>query len=136
MTERTKIEVNLLLPAGNGCEPCQERLQQRVQSYRGIEEAHLDREGEASRFCIHYDPNLINVDLIRALATEEGARLELRYRHETLPIAGLDCADCARTLESSIGRLAGVLWVSANFAASTLAVEYDAEQVDLSLIHI
>ena len=134
MTERTKIEVNLLLPAGNGCEPCQERLQQRVQSYRGIEEAHLDPEGETPRFCIHYDPNLINVDHIRDLAIEEGARLELRYRHEVLPITGLDCADCARTLESSIGRLAGVLWVSANFAASTLAVEYDAEQVDRASI--
>ena len=129
MSERTKIEVNLLLPAGNGCEPCQERLQQRVQSYRGIEEAHLEREGETPRFCIHYDPNLINVDYIRALATEEGAHLELRYRHETLPVAGLDCADCARTLEGSISRLEGVHWVSANFAASTLAVEYDAEQV-------
>jgi len=130
LTERIKIEVNVLLPAGNGCQPCQERLQQRIQSYRGIEEAHLDRGDETPRFCIHYDPNLINVDSIRALASEEGAQLELRYRHETLPVAGLDCADCARTLEGSIARLAGVRWVSANFAASTLAVEYDVEQVE------
>jgi Cd2+/Zn2+-exporting ATPase len=130
LTERAKIEVNLLLPDGNGCEPCLERLQRRVQSYRGIEEAHLDREGDTPRFCIHYDPNLISLDYIRALATEEGAHLEWRYRHETLPVAGLDCADCARTLESSIGRLAGVLWVSVNFAASSLAVEYDAQQLN------
>jgi Cd2+/Zn2+-exporting ATPase len=130
LTERTKIEVNLLLPAGNDCDPCQERLQQRIQAYRGIEEAHLDREGETTRFCIHYDPNLITVDYIRALAIEEGAHLEQRYRHETLPITGLDCADCARTLEISVGRLAGVRWVSANFAASTLTVAYDAEQVE------
>jgi len=129
LTERIQIEVNLLLPAGNGCEQCQERLQQRVQSYRGIEEAHVEREGDTPRFCIHYDPNLISVDYIRALAVEEGARLEMRYRHETLPVTGLDCADCAHTLESSLGRLDGVLWVSANFAASTLAVAYDAQQV-------
>jgi Cd2+/Zn2+-exporting ATPase len=132
LIERTKIEVNLLLPAGIGCEQCQERLQERVQSYRGIEQAHLDPDGDAPRFCIHYDPNLISVDYIRALAIEEGARLEWRYRHEALSIAGLDCADCARTLESSIGRLGGVLWASVNFAASTLTVEYDAQQVGLA----
>ena len=129
MTERTKIEVNLLLTAGDGCKECQERLQQRVQSYRGIEEAHFDLEGDAPRFCIHYDPNLISLDYIRALAVEEGALLEWRYRHETMPVAGLDCADCAQTLESSIDRLDGVRWVSVNFAASTLTVAYDAEQV-------
>ena len=130
MTERTKVEVNLLLTAGDSCQQCQERLLQRVQSYRGIEEAHFDLEGDAPRFCIHYDPNLISLDYIRALAVEEGALLEWRYRHETLPIAGLDCADCAQTLESSVDRLDGVRWVSVNFAASTLTVAYDAEQVD------
>ncbi len=79
--------------------------------------------------CIHYDPELISFDYVRAIAIEEGALLEWRYRHETLPIVGMDCADCARTLESGVGRLDGVLWVSVNFAAATLAVEYDAEQV-------
>ncbi len=130
MSAKTKIEVALLLPQGDGCDPCLHRLQQRVQAYRGIEVAHVDRDGEIPRFCVHYDPNLISVEYVQAIATEEGANLETRYRHETLPIEGLDCADCARTLESGVGRLAGVLWVSANFAVSSLAVEYDAHQVD------
>ncbi|MEJ2735668.1 MAG: cation transporter [Anaerolineae bacterium] len=134
MNQETKIQLDLLLPEGNGCEPCLERLQERIQAYRGITQAHLDQEGEPSRFCIHYDPNLVGVDYVRALAIEEGAHLAWRYHHETLSVSGLDCADCARTLETGIGRLAGVLWVSANFAASTLAVEYDAEQVDRSAI--
>ncbi len=134
MSQETKIELGLLLPQGNGCEPCLERLQQRIQDYRGITMAHLDQEGEPPRFCIHYDPNLVTVDYVRALAIEEGAHLEWRYRHETLPIVGMDCADCARTLESGIGRLAGVLWVSANFAGSTLAIEYDAKHVSRAAI--
>ncbi len=130
MSEKTKIQVCLLLPQGNGCEPCLQRLQERIQAYRGIEEAHLDRESDQLRFCVHYDPNLVSLDYVQALAVEESARLEWRYRHETLPVVGLDCPDCAQTLESGIGRLDGVLWVSANFAAGTLAVEYDAERVD------
>jgi Cd2+/Zn2+-exporting ATPase len=130
LSEKTQIEVALLLPRGNGCESCLERLQQRVQAYRGVEVAHVDLTDEITRLCVHYDPNLLSVDYVQALATEEGAHLEWRYRHETLPVSGLDCADCARTLESGVGRLPGLLWVSANFAASTLTVEYDAGQVD------
>jgi Cd2+/Zn2+-exporting ATPase len=129
LSNKTEIEVGLLLPQGNGCEPCLERLQKRIQDHRGIEIAHLEREGESPRLCIHYDPSLVNVESVRALAIEEGASLERRYHHETLPVAGLDCVDCARTLENGVGRLAGILWVSASFAASTLAIEYDSEQV-------
>ena len=39
-------------------------------------------------------------------AFEEGAHLEWRYRHETLPVTGLDCADClASTLEQRCAML-------------------------------
>jgi len=128
LSDKIKIEVPMLLPQGDGCESCWERLEERIQAYGGIELAHLDLEGETPCFCIHYDPDLINLDIVRAIAIEEGAHLEWRYRHETLPVEGLDCADCARTLENGVGRLDGVLWASANFAASSLAVEYDAER--------
>ena len=143
---KIKIEADLLLPQGNGCQPCLERLQERVRAYRGVAVAHVDygdgRDGDGdgrgdrarARLCLHYDPDLVSVDYLRAMATEEGAHLEARYRHETLPVEGLDCPDCARTLESGVGRLDGVLWVSANFAASRLSLEYDAQRVDLPAI--
>jgi Zn2+/Cd2+-exporting ATPase len=129
LIDKTKIQADLVLPSGNDCESCLERLQARIQAYRGIELAHVEREGDATRLCVHYDPNSVGVDYVRAMATEEGAHLETRFRHETLLVQGLDCVDCARTLESSVGRMDGVLWTSANFAASTLAVEYDAERL-------
>jgi Cd2+/Zn2+-exporting ATPase len=128
LSDKIKIEVPFLLPESTGCESCWHRLEERVQAYRGVELVHLDQEKESPRFCIHYDPDLINLDIVRAIAVEEGTHLEWRYRHEVLPVEGMDCADCARTLEGGIGRLNGVLLASANFAASTLAVEYDAER--------
>jgi Cd2+/Zn2+-exporting ATPase len=130
MNEKRKIELCMLLPQGKGCQPCAERLRERVQAYRGVELAHVDLEGASPRLCVHYDPALIGADYLQALAVEEGAHLESRYRHETLDIEGLDCVDCAKTLEAGVGRLAGMAWVSANVAASTLAVEYDADQLD------
>ncbi len=132
--EKVKIKADFLLPRGNGCTPCLERLEQRVRAYRGVEVAHVDRDGDRPHLCVHYDPNLISVDYLRAMATEEGAHLEARYQHETLAVEGLDCPDCARTLESGVGRMEGVLWVSANFAASSLAVEYDAQRSDRAAI--
>jgi Cd2+/Zn2+-exporting ATPase len=134
MSEKTQIAVDLLLPQGSGCQPCLERLLGRVQSHRGIEIAHVEAADKSPRLCIHYDPNLTSADYVQAIAIEEGAHLEWRYRHETLPVEGLDCVDCAKTLENGVGRLAGVLWVSANFAASTLAVEYDSQQLQRSAI--
>jgi Cd2+/Zn2+-exporting ATPase len=128
VSNKARIETDLLLPKGNGCQSCLERLENRIQAYRGIEVAHLDQESEPPHLCIHHDPNLISIDYVRAIAIEEGVHLEWRYQHETLPIEGMDCADCARTLENGVGRLEGVLWVSANFAASTLAIEYDADR--------
>jgi Cd2+/Zn2+-exporting ATPase len=134
LSERTKIEMSLLLPQGNDCEACRERLEERIRAHRGIEVAHVEREAESSRLCVHYDPNLISPDYVRAISTEEGAHLETRYRHEVLPVEGMDCADCARTLEGGVQRLDGVLWVSANFAAGTLGVEYEADRADRSEI--
>ena len=72
MSQETKIELGLLLPRGNECEPCLERLEQRIQAYRGIVMAHLDQEGEAPRFCIHYDPNLVTPAEMVAALKESG----------------------------------------------------------------
>jgi len=119
----------LLLPQGVECRPCVRRLEERVRAYRGIEMAHLDTDGDKPRFCVHYDPNLVTVEYVRAIAVEEGAHLSWRYRHETLPVRGLDCADCAQTLETGLERLDGVLWVAVNFAAASLAIEYDSQQI-------
>ncbi len=134
LSDKIRIEISWLLPLGNSCESCWHRLEERVQAYGGVELVHMDQEGETPIICIHYDPDLVNPNIVRAIAVEEGAHLDWRYGHETLPVSGMDCADCARTLEAGVGRLDGVLWASANFAASTLAVEYDAERTERPVI--
>lgn len=50
--------------------------------------------------------------------------------HLTLPIADLDCADCARTLEEGVGRLDGVARAAVALVAGTLTVEYDPAVTD------
>ena len=158
MVEKVRLEIPVVLPVGNECERCVDRLQEALLTHKGVMEAHVvpapalrpfDRaqgrrgsepalsssKGQGSgraRLCLHYDPNLISLEEVNKAAREEGVAIERRFRHEVLAIAGMDCADCARTLEKGVGQLAGnarVLWVSASFATARLVVEYDTEVV-------
>ncbi len=44
---------------------------------------------------------------------------------QTYRIQGMDCADCARTIEAGVARLDGVIACSLNYAAAKLVVEGD-----------
>ncbi|HNS50590.1 MAG TPA: heavy metal translocating P-type ATPase [Anaerolineae bacterium] len=134
MIEKTKTEICILLPAGNNCQTCIDRLQLRIAAHPGIEVTHIDATGDSPRMCVHYNPEQIGPSRVQAIMAEEGARLEAQYYHESLSISGMDCADCARTLESGVRRLVGVLSADANFASGTLSLEYDAGLVDRTAI--
>ncbi len=47
---------------------------------------------------------------------------------QTYRIQGMDCADCARTIEAGVARLDGVIACSLNYAAAKLVVEGDIAQ--------
>jgi len=54
--------------------------------------------------------------------------------HLSLPITGLDCVDCARTLEGGVAQLEGVESSVLDFASATLSVEYDEQVVQPPII--
>src|ERR1039457_7378404 len=49
-----------------------------------------------------------------------------------LPISGMTCAACARTIERKVGKTAGVDRASVNFATSTATLEYDPNRVKVA----
>jgi len=51
-----------------------------------------------------------------------------------LRITGMDCADCAATLEKGVGNLAGVQICAVNFGAARLKVEFDAAHANETAI--
>ncbi len=53
-------------------------------------------------------------------------------RSIVLPVTGLDCIDCAHALEGGVAQLDGVTSSALNFAASSLAVEFDPAKVRLA----
>jgi len=52
-------------------------------------------------------------------------------RQQSLSITGLDCADCARTLEGGVSELPGVQSSQLDFASAMLTVAHDPQQTSL-----
>jgi Cd2+/Zn2+-exporting ATPase len=130
MIQKLQLEIPLLLPhIPDEQDGCVTRLQDTLLTRRGVSRAHVTRENDVAHLCLHYDPGLVSLAEVRRTAERAGAELTNRYRHESLPIDGMDCADCALTIEHSLGRLNGVLSASVNYAAGQLWIEYDISAV-------
>ncbi len=129
MIKKLKLGIPVLLPENGECERCIACLQEALLTHKGVEKAHIVHQEEIAHLCLHYDPNLISLEEVGATAHQEGIAIERRFRHEVLGIEGMDCADCARTLEKGVAGLEGVIHVAVNFAAAKMRVEYEADRL-------
>jgi Cd2+/Zn2+-exporting ATPase len=125
--EILELEIPLLLPeVEDAADQCVERLQEWLLSIAGIRDSHIKRDDGDAVLCLHYDPNLLSLDRVQRLARQAGAAISERYRHSTLRMVGMDCADCAASLEHILKRAPGMLNVNVNYAAEKMRVEYDS----------
>jgi Cd2+/Zn2+-exporting ATPase len=86
---------------------------------------------DASESHVHlwYDPETVSLEHVEKLAHEAGIELRENYEHELFTLEGMNCPDCALTVEGAISRLPGVTWVSVNFPSSRMLVEYESPRV-------
>jgi Cd2+/Zn2+-exporting ATPase len=130
MIQKLQLDIPLLLPCiADEHDGCVTRLQETLLARRGVSQAHVTHENGSALLCLHYDPDQVSLAEVRRAAEQAGAQLTDRYRHEALPIDGMDCADCALVIEHSLGRLDGVLTANVNYAAGRLWIEYDSAAV-------
>jgi len=127
-----RLEVPVLIPDAEDCTACAERLRSRLGGVDGIAEAALDAAGR--RLTLTYDPAVLPLQVLEARVREAGLELQQRFRHATLRLEGLDCPECAGAVEHGVTHIPGVLSASANFAAASLYVEYDANTTDLNRV--
>ena len=131
LEQTLELDLPLVLPsAEDERDQCVERLLERLDGQRGVTRAHIEHKdgAEAATLCLHYDPATVPLSVVQRIAEEEGATVTKRYRHETLWITGMDCADCAASVEHVLGRTPGLLNISVSYAAERLRLEYDARQ--------
>ncbi|HUG13806.1 MAG TPA: heavy metal translocating P-type ATPase [Thermomicrobiales bacterium] len=131
------VDAELVLPVGMngdpaGCDDCAERVAASLRQLPGV--AAVQVESEPSRLRFTYETTRVTSRDIDELVERELAGLERRYVHQVLAIEGMDCADCALTLERGVGRLAGVERASVNFGAARMTLEFDSGVVGLPAI--
>ena len=114
MTDSTlRLDIPLLLPeVEDARDQCVIRLQEQLSHRKGVDQVHRDRENGQALLCIHYNPDLVSLSQVQRWAEQAGAHVTERYRHETMRITDMDCADCATSIEHVVGRQDGVLDVS------------------------
>ncbi len=120
----------LVLPQGPDCDCCAEHLVEALQARAGVAEAHV----AGAQLVLQVDAQLVPADAAEQLAREAGQQIGQRYDHPIFAVDGLDCADCARTLEQAIARLRGVHYAMLNFGSARLRLEYDREQTSVDAI--
>lgn len=125
--ETRHLSIPLLLPNEGDCESCVARLKDALLETKGVNLAEIDLD--SSRLILTFDPAILPLESLERKAREAGLEVAQQFSHETLRLAGLDCADCAMTLESSMSRLPGVVWVAVSVPASRMLVEYDSAAV-------
>ena len=130
MEKTLQLEIPVILPGvKDESDQCVQRLIERLQHHRGIHQVHVKKTNGEAQLCLHYDPNLISLEKVRRLARDTGAEISNRFHHETLQISGMDCADCALSIEHTLKRQPGILAVSVSYAAEKMRVEYDASKI-------
>jgi Zn2+/Cd2+-exporting ATPase len=115
------VEILLDAPQKSACEPC---IRQFLRTTEGIKTIDVDRRGTC--LIVTYDDTFLPLPRVQNVIADAHSDALEQAQHDTLLLSGLDCADCANTLERGVRRLAGVIHVNANFATSKMAVGYQA----------
>jgi Cd2+/Zn2+-exporting ATPase len=127
-TMQLDLDVPIVLPKNDGCAHCRQRLREMSARLKGIESAEISESGPALH--LRFDPDLTSASAIEKQVRDIGAKLESSFAHDRLSLEGLDCADCASTIERMLSRKEGVIWVAVNFPAGDMEIEYDPSRID------
>lgn len=108
---------------GLDCEDCARTLAHGLSTVDGVQSADVSAAAGSAR--IVFTPEELDRDgLIRQIEAH-GYRAGFSNTQQNLivfDLLGLDCADCARTVQTAVARLDGVKDATVNFGASTLQV--------------
>jgi copper ion binding protein len=113
----------ILIDAIN-CTDCRTQLEQKLQTMNGVSSVSISERS------IEIDAS----DSLETLKTEIkrlAAGISSQHDHASFLVEGMDCADCARKVETAVTRMPGVTSSKVNFSTQKLAVGFDAGKAKL-----
>ncbi|MDE0040578.1 MAG: HAD-IC family P-type ATPase, partial [Candidatus Poribacteria bacterium] len=131
MAEKTlKLEIySLLSGIKDEKDGCVNRLMSALRNRPGINEAHLEGDGNV-QLCLHYQSDLLSAAEVKQVAERAGIDVSERYRHDLIPVKGMHCTDCVTSIQHKISQMKGVLRVDVRFVSKNMWVEYDSHFVN------
>jgi P-type Cu+ transporter len=128
MSQKTKkITLNI---GGMSCINCAHTIEKELAKLNGVTQATVNLAAEQA--LIDYNPDLITQKTVETVITSAGYRVI--HEKNVLQIGGMSCVNCAKTIEKALGNREGVYNVVVNFAAESVSVEYNPQQISLPSI--
>ncbi|MDF2522306.1 MAG: copper-translocating P-type ATPase, partial [Clostridia bacterium] len=117
---------------GMTCAACAKSIERAVKKLDGIGEVSVNLATE--KMAVQYDEQSLNTEVIKLAVSKAGyeAVEEAETKEITVPISGMSCAACAKSIEKAVGKLEGVASVSVNFATEKALIKYNPKIVRLS----
>lgn len=121
---------------GMTCASCAKAVERSVNKVDGISSANVNIATE--KLTIEFDETKSDIGKIKDAVKKAGygvrETVDENIREVLLPISGMTCSACAKSIEKTIGKLAGVNEVSVNFATEKAKVAYDSSKIRISEI--
>lgn len=125
--KKIQIDIPLILPeVADEKDQCVKRLISRLQNEKGLEEVHIVDKPDSGvpQLCFHYDPDVISLQHVRALAEQTGADIIEKYGHKLIEVEGIRHTRHARQIEQSLNHLNGILQAAVS-ASGMIGLEYE-----------
>jgi Zn2+/Cd2+-exporting ATPase len=134
MSATVQLDFPVLLPEVNDRgDRCVVLLASELRATPGVLRVHLPGDPGALRFCIHFDPELIDAAEVERLARAEGARLTEEIGHILWSVGWVDDELSARRAREGVRRLVGVIGAEAT-PQGIVRVQYDRKRIDSGAI--
>jgi Cu+-exporting ATPase len=119
---------------GMTCAACAQASERAVKKLPGIAEAAVNFTTE--KLLVKFEEGKLTIEQIKAAVAKAGYEAvdDREAKDVLIPIGGMTCAVCAKTIERVVGKLPGVDTVSVNFATEKASVKYDPDALRLSEI--
>ncbi|OGO77372.1 MAG: copper-translocating P-type ATPase [Clostridiales bacterium GWB2_37_7] len=130
------MKKEILSVIGMTCASCAKTVEKSVSKVEGVNSANVNFATE--KLTVEFDESKADIQKVKEAVKKAGYSAQESkdesIREVLLPISGMTCASCAKTIEKSIGKLSGINEVSVNFATEKAKVVYDSTKVRISEI--
>lgn len=119
---------------GMTCASCANAIERAVKKLDGASEVNVNLATE--KMTVQYDEQKINTEKVKTAVSKAGyeALEEIENKEISVPISGMTCASCAKSVEKAVSKLEGVESVNVNFATEKALIKYNPKTVRLSEI--